>query len=286
MDTVFYDRNGDVFPIDLLEELLREIGADDCRYLFIHSDVMFGFPGTGFNRRGYLGELWQIIDSLDVELIIPTFTYSFPNHEVYDVVNSKTLMGSFNEYARKQNERYRTMDPLLSLSVPESIKGKFVEVSNHSLGKGSGLDVVHGLDGVKFLFLGAEMGDCFTYVHYVEKMMDVPYRFDMSFCGTVIDYEGKEETRIQSIHTQCGGVKLPPKYDYFEREMEEEEKGYLRKRRFADKYIACISEEDAYREIKKHIESNKYYFVAEPYTEKDLTKIYTYDSANGKITHC
>ena len=87
-------------------------------------------------------------------------------------------MGALSEYIRKQDGRYRTLDPLLSLSVPEKMKDKFSSVSDHSLGKGSGLDILHSLNSVKFLFLGAKQGECFTYVHYVEKMLEVPYRYD------------------------------------------------------------------------------------------------------------
>ena len=78
----------------------------------------------------------------------------------------------------------------------------FNHVSNHSLGIGSALDILHHMDDVKFLFFGAEMAECFTYVHYVEKMMDVPYRFDMPFEGNVIYPDGHVEKRKQIIHTQ------------------------------------------------------------------------------------
>ena len=134
-------------------------------------------------------------------------------------------MGALNEFIRKKEGRYRTMDPLLSLSVPIEWKDYFQGYEgHHSLGAGGGLDAVHHMAGVKFLFLGAEMGDCFTYVHYVEKMLDVPYRFDMQFLGNVIDETGNQMERIQYIHTQCSGITLPPKYDYFEQELAEEGK--------------------------------------------------------------
>ncbi len=94
-------------------------------------------------------------------------------------------------------------------------------MSNHSLGEGSALDILHHMDSVKFLFFGAEMADCFTYVHYVEKIMEVPYRFDMPFEGNIIYPDGIKLHRKQYIHTQCTGVKLPSKYDYFEKEMKE-----------------------------------------------------------------
>ncbi len=285
LDILFRDKDGNSISTDDILAALKEVGADQCTNLFIHSDIMFGMLEKGVKRGELLSLLYAQIERLGVRnLVIPTFTYSFPNHEDYDVANTRTLMGAFNEYVRKQDHRYRTEDPLLSVSVPSEIASLFDHVSNHSLGLGSALDIIHHMDDVKFLFLGAEMGACFTYVHYVEKMMDVPYRFDMSFKGNVIYSDGKTRQRTQTIHTQCYGVKLPLKYDYFEREMEE--KGFLKKKRVGDKYIACLSENDAYREIKNHIENNINYYLAKPFSKDELIHKYVYSTDNGRITHC
>lgn len=285
MDKLFYDENDKVYTAEDIRNILLRIGAADCETLFIHSDVMFGRPAEGFKRKDYLSTLYEILLSLKVKsIIVPTFTYSFPNGEKYDVVNSKTSMGAFNEFVRKLDGRYRTDDPLLSVSVPTSIQEMFNHVSNHSLGEGSALDILHHMAGVKFLFLGAEMGDCFTYVHYVEKVMDVPYRFDMKFEGDVIYPDGTEKRREQTIHTQCYGAALPPKYDYFEKEMED--KGFLKKVPIGDKYIGCLSEEDAYREITNHINKDINYYLAKPFKPNELEHRYTYSTDNGRITHC
>lgn len=285
METLFRDTDGNPTTTEDIFIALKEAGADQCDTLFIHSDIMFGAMEKGIKRKGLLSLLLEQINRLKVKnLIVPTFTYSFPNHEEYDILNSRTSMGAFNEYVRKEPGRYRTEDPLLSVSVPESLKPMFDHVSNHSLGEGSALDIVHQLDDVKFLFFGAEMGECFTYVHYVEKMLGVPYRFDMSFEGTVVYPDGARKQRIQKIHTQCEGAVLPQKYDYFEQEMED--RGLLKKKRIADKYIACLSEKDAYREIRAHIEKDINYFLKVPFRESELVHRYTYSTENGRITHC
>ena len=285
MTSLFQDNNGNIITDKTIKEALIEIGADRCDTLFIHSDVMFGTPVRGLRRKEFLGILYDQVQQLNVKnIVVPTFTYSFPNHEVYDIEKSKTSMGAFNEFIRKMEGRYRTDDPLLSVSVPEALKTRFDHVGNHSLGAGSAFDVLHQMDDVKFLFFGAEMAECFTYVHYVEKMMDVPYRFDMPFEGDVIYPGGTVTRRKQFIHTQCRGAVLPQKYLHFEREMQE--KGYLKKKMIADKYIGCISEKDAYREIRNHIDNNIYYFLERPFKREELVHEYTYNTDNGRITHC
>lgn len=285
MAALFCDSNGRTFTEEDLHESLVRVGAADCETLFIHSDIMFGTPAKGFRRNDLLETFYQSIVSLHVpNVIIPTFTYSFCNHEDYNVLTSKTSMGSFNEYCRKKENRYRTLDPLLSLSVPENLRVLFENVGEHSLGRGCGLDIVHQMKDVKFLFLGANLAGCFTYVHYVEKMLDVPYRFDMPFEGNVIDENGAVQRRRQYIHTQCAGIQLPERYDYFEKDLLA--KGKLKQCQYGDKFISCISEKDAYEEIVRNIEENKFYYLAKPYRDEDLIHQYTYDWTKSRITHC
>lgn len=285
METLFVDKDGNrVSDLDI-ENALVATGAHKCDTLFIHSDIMFGSLVQGIKRNELLSVLFDQIKKLNVRnIIVPTFTYSFPNGEDYDVLNSRTSMGVFNEYVRKLDGRYRTDDPLLSVSVPESLQDTFGRVSCHSLGEGSALDIIHQMGNVSFLFFGAEMSECFTYVHYVEKILDVPYRFDMSFEGNVIYPDGTVKRRNQTIHTQCRGAVLPPKYEHFESEMED--RGYLKKKRIGDRYIACLSEKDAYREIRDHILNDISYFLSVPFNEADMVKEYTYSTDNGRITHC
>ncbi len=285
MNSLFYDSDNKLYTIADIKSALIETGVADCETLFIHSDIMFGRPAEGFKRKDYLQSLYDVIEEIGIRnLVVPTFTYSFCNNESYDILKSKTSMGAFNEFIRKMNNRYRTIDPLLSVSVPLELEYLFKDVSEHSLGENSAFDILHHMNDVKFLFFGAEMADCFTYVHYVEKMMEVPYRFDMTFEGEVILPDRTTVHRKQVIHTQCYGVKLPPKYDYFEKEMEEN--GYLKKKWIGEKYVACISEKDAYREIKLHIEKNINYYLEVPFKESDLIHQYTYSTSNGRITHC
>lgn len=285
MTTLFYGRDRKAYGAEEVGAALRQIGAEDCEILFIHSDIMFGTVPPDFNKREYLGTLYEVVCSLGVKnVVVPTFTYSFCNHEDYDVRASRTSMGAFSEFVRKQPGRYRTLDPLLSLSVPENLKNRFEMPGNHSLGEGCGLDVIHHMDGVKFLFLGAKQGECFTYLHYVEKMLEVPYRFDMPFKGYVVDYDGNRKETTQYIHTHCKGVRIPPSYDYFEAELIE--KGIVRKTRLADSFVSCLAEKDAYEQIVSRIGQDPYYFVEGTYTENDLVHEYGFGHNGEKITHC
>lgn len=284
MDALFIDGDGRGYDAGDVLRALKSVGADDCEALFIHSDVFFGNPPADFNRKEYLQILYKILTELHVPLIVPTFTYSFCNHEDYDVRKSKTSMGALNEYIRRQEGRYRSLDPLLSLSVPMDLMEQFSDVPVYSLGRGCGLDILHEMGGVKFLFFGAKQAECFTYVHYVEKMLNVPYRYDQPFDGKIVDYDGRCFERRQYIHTHCYGVKIPQSYGYFEDELIE--KRLVQKRRLGDSYVSCLGEKDAFREILKRIKHDPYYFVQGKYKEEDLLHKYGFGQNGERVTHC
>ena len=119
-------------------------------------------------------------------------------------------------------------------------------------------------------------------MHYVEKMLEVPYRFDKAFRGKIIDYDGNEYEDIHYIHTQCGGVKLK-NYQQMKEELIADNK--LKTAKMGNSEIAATSEADAYNAIYNRISKNINSFV-EPFTEKDLTHEYTFGKNGERVTHC
>ena len=281
---LFISSDNKVYADEDIKNTLCEIGIEKAKVLFMHSDIMFGRLCPGIKRNDYLEAMYRILASFDIPIIVPAFTYSFCNGEDFDVAGSRTSMGVLNEYIRKQDGYVRTKDPLLSFSVPNSLVDNFKDLGHNSLGPDSAFDRMHNMDGVYFLFYGAELPESFTYVHHVEKILEVPYRFDMGFTGDIIDTDGSRKTETYYIHTQCKGARIPARYDHFEKKLLDE--GLLKKRKLGDKSVALISERDAYRSISDNIKNDRYYYVEEPYEEDALIKEYTYDRTKGRITHC
>ncbi|MED4888199.1 AAC(3) family N-acetyltransferase [Lysinibacillus sp. FSL R7-0073] len=281
---LFKDNNGISYTTEDILNKLKEVGAHECDLLFIHTDITFGTLESGIKRKEYLSYLYEILKELNVKtMVFPTFTFSFCNKEIYDVNNSKTYMGALNEYVRKQPEAIRSKDPLLSMIVVGENKQLFDSIGKSSLGVNSGYDMVHKQKNVKFLFFGAEIGECFTYIHYMEEILKVPYRFSMPFEGVVVDADGNQYEDQYSLYASCAGVKPACSYyfgDYLF------EKGMLKKTTLGNNPITCISEEDAYREIKEKIENNVHYFLEQPYKQEDLIYEYTKGKDGERIISC
>lgn len=184
---LFNTKHGDVTKQDFYDTLIS-LEAHKCRYLYIHSEMNFGLPNPELSKKELMHHILDVIKSLNVEnLIVPTYTFSFCNHEDFDVQNSKSSMGVFSEYFRKQPEAIRTKDPLMSISMIGKDLSLINNDSTNSLGIGSTYDLLLQKGDTKFLFLGKPLSSCFTFTHYVEAVLQLPYRYKKSFTGNIIN---------------------------------------------------------------------------------------------------
>lgn len=282
---LFQGHDGQWVSANELTDTLYGIGAADCELLVVQTGTEFGMPHPSLKRKDYLARLYEVLRELHVPtLAIPVFSFSFCNHEDYDVQNSKTYLSALSEYVRKRPEAKRSMDPLLSMVAIGEKQNIFDgDLGKNSLGESSAFDRIHHTEHVKFLCYGSDFSKYFTYVHYVEKMLQVPYRFDMEFRGKIIDEQGNATESTHYIHTACGGV-VPSPFPYLRDTMVKE--GTMEAEKIGDTELICVSEENIYREIVKQLESNIYYFLARPFTQEDLIHEYQYGKNGERVTHC
>ncbi len=155
--------------------------------VFSHSNVgFFGRPADA--RSG--AEICAALAAAILErigpggtLVVPTFTYSFSGGEVFDVENTESKMGGFAEWVRRQPDACRSADPFYSVAA---IGARALEMTRdapeNSFGPGSFFDRFTKTGG-KILNMNFDAGS--TLVHYVERELRVPYRFDKTFTGTI-----------------------------------------------------------------------------------------------------
>jgi aminoglycoside 3-N-acetyltransferase len=116
-------------------------------------------------------------------LVVPTFTYSFSGGDIFDVDHTPSKMGAFAEWVRKEPRAHRSADPFYSVAA---IGARAVEMTRdapeNSFAPGAFFDRLTKAGG-KVLNMNFDAGS--TLVHYVERELRVPYRFDKSFRGTI-----------------------------------------------------------------------------------------------------
>lgn len=240
-------------------ETLLSLGADKCDILYIHTSLSFGTPNPDLKKKAMLSELLNVIKELGVKTVcMPTFTFSFCNGLDYNPATSSSRMGVLNEFFRKQEGVIRSADPLMSVALLGEDKDLVTGVGHVSCGENSTFDKLRHRDNVKFLFLGPKIGDCLTYMHYMEWLYSVDYRYNRIFRGnvTIGDKTSVEEyalfVRYKSV------VPNTASYDY-EQKMYDNGTAFVAK--CGDGTISIVDEKNASIEYKKCLDINPYYFV-------------------------
>jgi aminoglycoside 3-N-acetyltransferase len=253
---------------DLLRTL-EMVEAHKCQILCMHSELSFGVPNPALRREELLHVIFETIRELGVSTIcVPTFTFSFCNGENYDVLNSRSKMGVLNEYIRKLPVAKRSRDPLMSFTVIGKDTDLVDEIGHFSVGSQSTFDLLHHKDYVKFLFFGARLYECFTYIHYVEERDAVPYRYNRKFTGTIIDGKNRYEDTY-TLFVRYWNVN-PTSEDKFEKYLMT--KNLMKKETCGDTTIASIDEKTAYESISSKIKEDIDYLLAEPYPRDSLDR--------------
>lgn len=254
---------------DDLERILRDIEADKCDVLYIHSALNFGIPNQELKQKELLGIILDVIERLGVPtLCMPTYTFSFCNGKDYDPQKSKSKMGALNEFFRKQDGVIRSLDPLMSVAIKGKNTDLAMRVGSHSISSNSTFDMIHHCENVKFLLLGPRIGFCLTYMHYLEWLFSVDYRYIRSFRGNIIC--GDETMSVeQDLFVRYSGVEPNTKsYDYEDLMVSE---GVAKRVPVGNGYISIVDEKTATSYYRKCLDIDPHFFVEVDNSKKDRT---------------
>ena len=256
---LFFAKNGQWVTNKSMLETLFSIGADKCDILYIHTALSFGQPNPQLKKSALLNELLNVIKALGVRTVcMPTFTFSFCNGLDYNPACSASRMGVLNEFFRKQEGVIRSADPLMSVALMGEDKDLVTGIGHVSCGENSTFDKLRHRDNVKFLFLGPKIGDCLTYMHYMEWLYSVDYRYNRIFRGNVTIGD-KTTIEEYALFVRYKSV-LPNAASYvYEQKMYDNGTAYMAS--CGDGTISMVDEKSASIEYKKCLDENPYYFV-------------------------
>ena len=270
--TLFLSSDGSAVTASDLRRCLERTGAGGASCLFIHSELSFGVPNLELGRNGLLQSILDAVLELGTPTIcLPTFTFSFCNGEVYDARRSRSHMGAFNEFVRKHPDAVRSADPLMSCVALGTGLSIVRDIGTHSVGVGSTFDMLHRSGGARFLFLGANPALCFTYVHYVEAIRGVPYRYRCEFRGTVIGADGSRGEAVYTLYVRYPGV-VPSGRGELKAHLTR--LGLMRTARCGDSEIAVVDENVAFLETWKKLDEDIDFLLAAPYPRTGLREVF------------
>lgn len=252
---------------------LRAARADEADVLYVHSGLSFGQVPRGLSRNDLLTNVTEAILDLGVKTVcMPTFTFSFCNGSNFDVQSSRSHMGALNEHFRKSPGVIRSADPLMSVAATGEDLDLVSNLGVQSTGKDSNFDKLNSRTNVRFLFLGVHPGDCFTYMHYLEWLAGVPYRYDRDFTGEVID-NGRSTTVTKKLFVRYNGV-VPNDASYVYGDLLHERKD-LTRCTLGESSVSSVALEPARSLYLDLLSADPNYFITEPFDRNRVNDDFT-----------
>lgn len=179
---------------------LHTLGVRKGDVLFCHSNIGFlGVPKGCQNIDEIVSCLYEAFVKVigpEGTLVLPTFTYSFPQGKIYDPEKTPSDCGIFSEKIRQFEESHRSFDPNISVvAIGKHAKALTEHAPEDSYGEEGFFARFYRANG-KICNINFDAGS--TFVHYVERQLSVPYRFTKTFSGTVLS-RGQELARKSQL---------------------------------------------------------------------------------------
>lgn len=181
------------------QEIAAAVGIRRGDRVYLSSDVL-ALAWTA-KQHGEHFSADALIDSFQKQiteegtLLIPTFHFDFSNQGSYDYRNTPCTAGALGNAALQRADFKRTAHPMHSFCVWGRDQKMLCAMHNsNSFGCDSPFAYMHHNHVIQIM-LGTDYQRSMTFVHYVEAMADVPYRFLKSFTGTYIDENGTASIR-------------------------------------------------------------------------------------------
>jgi aminoglycoside 3-N-acetyltransferase len=184
-DPLYYTDKTPVYPHDFAQAF-ADLGITRGDCILIHSDISVFGKLASYNREYLFSSLINELKNAVTEegtIIMPVFSYSFCENKVFEPERTKSKVGVLTEYFRNQQDVVRTRHPIFSFAIWGKNKESYLSISKDSFNQDSVFGKFHRNQG-KILFLGAPFQSC-TFIHYVEQMHGVPYRYIKKFPGVI-----------------------------------------------------------------------------------------------------
>ncbi|MGO9120334.1 MAG: DUF4910 domain-containing protein [Desulfomonilaceae bacterium] len=252
-----------------MRDALRKCGLNRGDVVLCHSNVgFFGRPEEGETPEALFDLILRAFqDTIGSEgtIVAPTFTYSFCKGEVFDPANTMSQMGIFAEMLRRQPAARRSEEPIFSVAAMGALSRELTEnVPQECFGKNSFWDRLLQANGL-ICFMNLDLDYC-TFNHYVERSLNVPYRYDKLFTG-YIERNG-ERKKSAAIHF-CRDLSNPGTLQSAKLLTESARKaGLLQSTKVGRGQVVCIRAADIYRLIESGIKRNPWFMTVSAKAKK------------------
>jgi aminoglycoside 3-N-acetyltransferase len=166
----------------------KQIGLQAGDTVLVHSS----YKSLGGVEGGPQVVIDALLDVLGPQgtLIMPAFNFDFNKGQPWDVRNTPSQMGVLTELVRTDPRARRIFHPIYSFSIIGKYADELTrERYKSSYERKSLFGKLRDLDA-KIMIIGLDYTHSFTFVHHVEEMEGVDYRYKKAFTGQVTDENG------------------------------------------------------------------------------------------------
>lgn len=189
-------------------------------------------------------------------IIIPTYNYQFTKNKDFNIKRSSSEVGFFSNYLLKRNWKIRTFDPVFShIIFGKKDNFNYKKINTEAFGKNSIFSYLKEKNYKIICFCCSTNN--MTFLHYLEYLFKVSYRYMKKFRGTVI----YNNTKSQISYKYNVGKK---NYDYSIKENPINK--LINQKNFIKSYFGkfecySVTSKYLYNNLKKKINLNKKFLI-------------------------
>lgn len=237
---------------------LKDLGIKKHDIIFCHSRMVFFKNFEIKNPKKiceiFLNSFLNIIKKKGV-FSVPLFTYDHTKRKLFNKKNIKTNCGLFSNFILKKRNLKIYPDPNLAVGVFENQKF-FSDLETYDpYDENSFFSKLHKKNG-KICFLN--IGPTSTFIHYVERILKVKYRYNKKFNGKV-RINNKNKNFNSYLFVKKKKFKNPHPTLKFEKIIYKSKK--LKIKKFDGGFISVISTQNYKKVIEKIIKKDRNFFL-------------------------
>ncbi len=200
--------------LDEWKAVLRKLGIGRGDMLYIASDATLLLTEarkhcsvrTAQERTEFLHAFVNVLQEVvgsEGTLLFPVFTWTFCKGNAFDIRTTKGEVGALNNWVLGNRKDFRrTQNPMYSFMVWGEAAETLLALDNADAWDETSPFAYLHRHGGKMLLLNVSLQRAFTFMHYVERSIKVPYRYLKNFRASYTDEEGKTEKRSYVLYVR------------------------------------------------------------------------------------
>lgn len=215
----------------MIEKLMDSFHLEKGDTILFASDVMklmwlSAEAGKEFDLNNLIDELQNKIGA-EGNILFPTYNWDFCRGITWNYHKTKSKTGTLTQLALKRKDFIRTRHPIYSFAVWGKDSERLYKMHDKNSFVGdTPFDFLCKAKNSKMICLDVNLTHCFTFVHYVEEIFQVPYRFLKNFTAQYIDENNNESTRTYSMFVRYLDRKVDVDFTGLENQLLEQSKMY------------------------------------------------------------